>query len=255
MAGKQMLFTVMLALLITHCAVAQTPTPLPGTPQALTCVPYDANPGLGAVTVIDNWEYLDRACILLENTSGTAIEIAYCWGYFGETSNLYGLNIRIWEVRNEALLPDLSAAASQVSITYAFGGNPIAEPLALILFDLEGYESGTVPMPVINPGKKFIVEFMNYLDDLPTNPGMKIAAEMSGQCPPSFWATGTNIFCDYDPPISGCYWKEDISDPTNFLMGVTYYGDATPRAPSMGFYGIAGVIAFISLAIIRRRKR
>lgn len=259
MAGKHTFFIVVLAILMTQCVVAQTPTPLPGTPAQLTCMTFTSSPGLPGVEEISNWEYLDRACILLENTSGTAIEISQCQGYFSQTQNPIEVHIRIWEVQQYPLLPDVLAACTQVSVTYGFGFDPIPgfPDVALITFDLEHYDGGSVPMPVINPGKKYIVEFMNLMDEQGSGiPGMRVDAELVGQCPTSF-QNGTNIFFDYDedvPSNSAWYYKEDIGLATNYYMGVTYYDGADPRAPSMGVFGIIALVVFISLAIVRRRS-
>lgn len=238
---------------------AQTPTPLPGTPQALTCVAFTSSPGLPGVEIVDSWEFLDRACIVMENTTGTAIEIAGCQGYFGRTVNPLEVHIRIWQIHNESLLPDLQAAASQVSETYAFAASPVpgSPQVSLITFDLEHYPDGYA-MPLIDSGRKFVVEFMNMLDESGSGIiGMKIAAEFAGQCPPTYWADETNLFYDFDeatPANSDWYFKEDIGNSTNYYMGVTYYDNAIPRTPSMGTFGILGILGFITLAMTRRRK-
>ncbi|MBN1295438.1 hypothetical protein JXA80_01570 [bacterium] len=261
MVGKRVFISVVMLLMVAPVLMAQTPTPLPGTPMALTCVDFIASPGLSGVENIASWGYLDRTFILLENGPDGAIEISQCQGYFTQTYNPIEVHIRIWEVRQEALLPDVLAAASQVSVTYAFSFDPIpgAPQVALMTFDLEGYEGGSVPMPVINPGRKFIVEFMNLMDQQGSGvPGMRITAEIELQCPPAYWQDGTNIFFNYDedtPANSTWNFKEDIGLDTNFYMGITYYDNATPRAPAMGTWGLIGLLLCVSMGIMKRRVR
>ena len=250
-------FCVAWMVLVCLPGLAQTPTPLPGTPQALTCMDFTHLPGMSGVEVINNWEYLDRACVVLQNNTGGAIEISACQGYFSVTSNPLIMQIRIWEILNESLLPDLPAAAIQVSDTYGFSADPIvgSPQVALVTFDLEGYMGGTVPMPVINPGKKFVIDFINLLDEGGSGvPGMKITAEQVGDCPPSFWADGTNIYGNYQTGATTWSFKELIGLSTNFYIGVTYYDNADPRTPAMGTLGLFGVLGAISLVMMRKRK-
>jgi len=250
---------IIIGLMVLCCSVglAQTPTPVPGTPLALTCMSFTTLPGMALIESMDNWLYLDRVAVLLENTTGGAIEISACQGYFTQTENPLVTQIRIWEVLNEANLPDLSSAAVQIGETYGFSVEPVAgnPQVALVTFDLENYTGGSVPMPVINPDKKFVVDFINLMDEGGGGlPGMKVAAEVVGQCPPMFWADGTNLFGDYQTGLTTWNFKEDIGSATNFYLGVTYYDNAEPRTPAMGTLGMIGLLMLISFALTRRRK-
>jgi len=176
---KYVLVIALLAFLVPNMS-AQTPTPLPGTPQALTCIDFAAT-GVPVLNTVLNWTYLDRACIILENTTGEAIEIASIEAFFGLVSNPYMFDVRIWEIINSTYLPDLQQAGTQVSETYAFGGTvSTGEDVIVLRLDLENYASGSVPMPVINPGKKFVVEIMNKLDEPASQAGVKICTEPVG---------------------------------------------------------------------------
>ncbi|MBN1879222.1 hypothetical protein JW823_03850 [bacterium] len=257
MNAKMRLFSVAWMLLVCSLGVAQTPTPLPGTPLSLTCWDFTYLPQMGAVDVITDWQYLDRACVVLENTTGGAIEISGIEAYFSQTENPLIGQLRIWEVLNEQFLPDLPAAAVQVSDIYALGADPVmgSPSIALVTFDLEGYLGGTVPMPVINPGKKFVVDIINLLDEGGSGlPGMKVTAEISEDDCPGFWVDRTNIFGNQSGSTLTWNFKEDIGDETNFYIGVKYYDNAVPRTPAMGTIGIIIVVLLISCAMICRRK-
>lgn len=244
------------AWMVLFClpCLAQTPTPLPGTPQALTCLDFNYS-GISGVEVITNWLYLDRVCVVFENNTGGAIAIASCQGIFGQPENEFAGQLRIWEVLNEQYLPDLAAAAMQVGETYALSAPSNPGPAAvLVRFDLEGYLGGTVPMAVINPGKKFVIDILNQMDGGGLGPGMKITAEQVGECPPSFWSDGTNIFGDQNGSNLTWSFKEDIGNSTNFCLGITYYSDVDPRTPATGVFGLIALIVLISCAMIVRSR-
>lgn len=243
---------IMVGLFMCVTTFGQTPTPLPGTPLALTCDEFTHIPDLGAVEVIANWNWLDRTCILLENNFGGAIEIAGVQAYFSQTQFPLITQVRIWEVKNEHLLPNVPEAAVLVSEIYDFGVDPIPgnPDVALITFDLENYP-GFMPMPVINPNKKFIVDLINVND----TSSMKTTAEWDGRCPPAYWNEQTNIFADFDGSTITWHFKEDIGQSTNFYVGVTFYTGATPRVPAMGTAGVVGLLILISFGMIRKKRQ
>ncbi|MGB3975634.1 MAG: hypothetical protein WBM02_05255 [bacterium] len=238
---------------VSGLANAQTPGPLPGTPLALTCMPFVTSPGITSVESIANWNYLDRVCVVLENTTGGAIEIAGVQGYFTRTDNPLIAQLRIWEVQNEHLLPNVGAACIMVSEgTYDFAAAPVPgfPQIALVQLDLTSYP-GMTKLPVINPGKKFIVDLINVTEQ----PSMEMTAEVPGQCPPSFWAERTNIFGNQVGATLTWNFKEDIGLPTNFYLGVTYFDNADPRTPAMGTVGLIGLLVAVSFALTGRNKK
>ncbi len=245
---------IVILFIVSGLVNAQTPGPLPGTPLALTCVPFETLPGIGSVESIANWGFLDRVCVVLENTTGGAIEIAGLQGYFSRTDNPLIAQLRVWEVMNEHLLPDVNAACIMVSEgTFDFAAAPVPgfPQIALIQLDLVDYPG--MPLPVINPGKKFIIDLINLTE--PPQSSMEITAEVSGQCPPSFWAERTNIFGKQVGATLTWNFKEDIGQPTNFYLGVTYFDNADPRTPAMGTVGLIGLLVAVSFALTRRNKK
>ena len=165
-------------------------------------------------------------------------------------------------LRRPSLLPDVPAACQELTKTlYVFGGDPVsgAPEVALISCDLTDPQFAGYPLPVINNGEKFIVEFM--ADPLAMGvPIMGMTAEVPLQCDGvpggPYWANETNIYCDYDPGSGNTwYFKEDIGAATNYYIGVTYNEDVTPRVPTMGLFGIMSLVGLISMFMIRRRKR
>jgi hypothetical protein len=254
MLVRKCFFMVTALLIFGSVTIAQTPTPLPGTPLALTCDPFTFLPGISSVEVITNWNDLDRACIVLENTTGGAIAIAGFHGYFAQTEYPLIAQLRIWEVVNEDLLPDLYDAAILVSEgTYDVGADPVPgnPQIALVTCDLENYPG--LSMPVINPGKKFVVDIINVHPDDPYC--MKITAEWDeSQCPPAYWSNETNIFGDQVGGTLNWFFKEDIGNATNFYMGVTYYDNVDPRTPAMGTIGLVSLLVIVSFALTMKRK-
>jgi hypothetical protein len=251
MNRKTIVICCFIGVFFSFAALSETPTPLPGTPLALTCDEFTHFPDLGAVEVITNWNWLDRSCVLLENNSGSAIEIAGVQAYVSQTQFPLITQIRIWEVLNEQYLPNVPQAAILVSEIYDFGVEPVPgnPEVALVTFDLENYP-GFAPMPVINANRKFVVDLINVND----SSSMKTTAEWDGRCPPSFWEDQTNIFANFDAGATTWHFKEDIGQSTNFYIGVTYYTGATPRVPAMGTAGVIGLLVLISLGLLGKKQ-
>ena len=244
---------IVILFIVSGLVNAQTPGPLPGTPLALTCMPFTDSPGLGAVESINNWDFLDRVCIVLENDTGVKMEIAGLQGYFANTAFPLISQLRVWEVHNETLLPDVVAAAT-LKGTYDFAAStaPGSPLVSLVTFDLTTYP-GT-PMPVINPGKKFVVDIINVTE----TESMKMAAEIEGECPPQYWAEKTNIFGKQVGATLTWNFKEDIGLSTNFYLGVTYFekeNEEDPETPAMGTIGLIGLLVTLSFALTKRNKK
>ncbi len=253
------LSVLVLSLCLLPAISAQS---LPGTRAALTCVDIVPLPGLSSAQVLLNWEYLDRAAIILENTETFPIEITGVECYFGNTQYAMMANLRFYHIVNEAALPDLFLAGEWTGDWFPYGANP--DPLAPLLgyaaMDLAAYPDPYNSL-VFNPGDKYVVEIEN-LSMTEIAPGMKIAGEDGFECPPLSWTAGTNLYMDSDngyPPFNW-YFKEDVAGQTfpetNFFIQVKYVESADFRVPAMSLWGLLGVVmAFSGLMIRRFRKK